>query len=358
MQAGMPSTQKASDAMLRKTKMCKFNLVGTCTKGAACSFAHRGSDLQSRPDLQKTNLCMAFERNGYCRDGAACKYAHGAEELRASVRRDHKAVRAVQIPAQPEAQTADSKPVILHGLPDSAFTLSSSISVPTPKGEAVQQFLKDNNSWGKDCLDTDDYSGILALTSHLSTTCSVASETSRSMLLPERIPSPDFTTEHLSEDVDSLSQDISTQGDTKPSMSKATHLRFQKTKMCNFYIQGKCTKGASCKFAHDRAVLQTPPDLFRTGLCIAFSKNGFCKDGEACKYAHGIDQLRTKSDPDNFEAHSAADEFVRSRELKYEIASLKRTIKNTFIHIHLPKLSTSAAHRRSTSASGRLTHSE
>ena len=78
----MDCVQKPST--LRKTKMCAFYANGGCARGDACGFAHQLSDLQSRPDLQKTRLCIAFERKGVCRDGEACKYAHGAHELRAS----------------------------------------------------------------------------------------------------------------------------------------------------------------------------------------------------------------------------------------------------------------------------------
>ena len=78
----MDCVQKPST--LRKTKMCAFYANGDYARGDACGFAHQLSDLQSRPDLQKTRLCNRFERKGVCRDGEACKYAHGAHELRAS----------------------------------------------------------------------------------------------------------------------------------------------------------------------------------------------------------------------------------------------------------------------------------
>lgn len=64
---------------LRKTKLCKYHLGGSCRSGAGCSFAHRPAELQSTPDLRKTRLCKAFVL-GRC-TSQGCRFAHGDGEL-------------------------------------------------------------------------------------------------------------------------------------------------------------------------------------------------------------------------------------------------------------------------------------
>jgi hypothetical protein len=73
---------------------------------------------------------------------------------------------------------------------------------------------------------------------------------------------------------------------------KSPEVRFGKTKMCKFHIQGKCAKGTNCSFAHGCDEMETSPDLYRTQLCMALFKTGKCKDSENCKYAHTREQLR------------------------------------------------------------------
>jgi hypothetical protein len=69
--------REVPELSLQKTKMCKFFLKGTCTKGLGCNFAHDSKSLKNRPSLFRTSLCMAFERSGSCKLGENCKYAQG-----------------------------------------------------------------------------------------------------------------------------------------------------------------------------------------------------------------------------------------------------------------------------------------
>jgi hypothetical protein len=64
-----------------KTKMCKFNMVGACSKGPACPYAHSTAEMRALPDLTRTKLCKALIDTGVCND-AACAYAHNKVELR------------------------------------------------------------------------------------------------------------------------------------------------------------------------------------------------------------------------------------------------------------------------------------
>eukprot|EP00441_Pelagodinium_beii_P042064 CAMPEP_0197637630 /NCGR_PEP_ID=MMETSP1338-20131121/12795_1 /TAXON_ID=43686 ORGANISM="Pelagodinium beii, Strain RCC1491" /NCGR_SAMPLE_ID=MMETSP1338 /ASSEMBLY_ACC=CAM_ASM_000754 /LENGTH=579 /DNA_ID=CAMNT_0043210069 /DNA_START=72 /DNA_END=1808 /DNA_ORIENTATION=- len=66
---------------------------------------------------------------------------------------------------------------------------------------------------------------------------------------------------------------------------------FSKTKMCKFHILGACSKGAGCKFAHQKYELQSLPDLACTKLCKTLISTGSCEDPD-CRYAHNRDQLK------------------------------------------------------------------
>eukprot|EP00442_Polarella_glacialis_P011327 CAMPEP_0115152880 /NCGR_PEP_ID=MMETSP0227-20121206/66404_1 /TAXON_ID=89957 /ORGANISM="Polarella glacialis, Strain CCMP 1383" /LENGTH=263 /DNA_ID=CAMNT_0002563533 /DNA_START=62 /DNA_END=853 /DNA_ORIENTATION=- len=95
-----------------KSRMCNFFLQGSCTKGAACTFAHNPREMQGlggaqqwSPPVQqaqswrapvtqswgapaaapagggfKTRLCNYFLQ-GLCTKGAGCSFAHGPHEL-------------------------------------------------------------------------------------------------------------------------------------------------------------------------------------------------------------------------------------------------------------------------------------
>jgi len=64
-----------------KTKMCKFHILGMCSKGAGCRFAHHKDELHPLPDLSRTKLCKTLIATGSCED-PDCRYAHNREELR------------------------------------------------------------------------------------------------------------------------------------------------------------------------------------------------------------------------------------------------------------------------------------
>lgn len=70
------------EARLFKTKMCSFYARGKCSRGQACKFAHKASDLVASPDLYRTRPCMVFARSGKCKDGWNCQYAHARCDLR------------------------------------------------------------------------------------------------------------------------------------------------------------------------------------------------------------------------------------------------------------------------------------
>lgn len=61
--------------------MCKFHILGMCTKGATCHFAHDKEEMSSLPDLYRTKLCKTLLNTGSC-DAPDCRYAHSKDELR------------------------------------------------------------------------------------------------------------------------------------------------------------------------------------------------------------------------------------------------------------------------------------
>lgn len=65
----------------------------------------------------------------------------------------------------------------------------------------------------------------------------------------------------------------------------------EKTKMCEYFIDGRCRYGASCAFAHEESEIRAVPDLRKTRLCHAFSQ-GRC-DSKDCNFAHGQEELKT-----------------------------------------------------------------
>jgi hypothetical protein len=66
-----------------KTKLCKFHVLGKCTKGRQCPFAHEGGELRNLPDLRRTKLCKTLIQTGQCLN-QNCQYAHSKEELRST----------------------------------------------------------------------------------------------------------------------------------------------------------------------------------------------------------------------------------------------------------------------------------
>lgn len=65
-----------------------------------------------------------------------------------------------------------------------------------------------------------------------------------------------------------------------------------KTRMCAFFEQGACQRGAACSFAHGSEQLRSAPDLTRTRMCAKMLHEGWCDRGDECKFAHSECELR------------------------------------------------------------------
>lgn len=67
---------------------------------------------------------------------------------------------------------------------------------------------------------------------------------------------------------------------------------FDKTRMCRFFLKGRCSRGERCTFAHSRTQLQPQPDFYKTQFCMDFIKRGDCRVGRECRFAHTDEELR------------------------------------------------------------------
>jgi len=90
--------------------------------------------------------------------------------------------------------------------------------------------------------------------------------------------------------------------------------QFKKTMLCSFYTEGRCCKGNECRFAHDSAQVEAPPDLTKTSLCALWQRGQCCYTAASCKFAHGKHELRMTP------------EFVRSRDDKRQADKEKKKV--------------------------------
>lgn len=79
--ASDPRAAESRADIFAKTKMCKFNLMGSCAKGSTCMFAHASEEMAPTPDLFRTKICKNLINTGSCED-QNCMYAHNKDELR------------------------------------------------------------------------------------------------------------------------------------------------------------------------------------------------------------------------------------------------------------------------------------
>jgi len=77
----------------------------------------------------------------------------------------------------------------------------------------------------------------------------------------------------------------------KTSASFGSHLPV-KSRMCEFFQKGRCTRGAKCLFAHSHSDLREAPDLSKTKLCASVVSGGRCQRA-GCRFAHHYGELRS-----------------------------------------------------------------
>lgn len=310
------------ETKLRKTKMCKFFSNEGCSRGDKCTFAHNASDLQSAPDLHKTQLCMAFARNGTCRDGQACKYAHGESELRAiSAKHSYPSFNS----DSQFTKVSFAMPVVML----SAVVVGKA----TPQVPAIA--LKSYKEFDTcSVLTTDE-----GLEMDLESLGSTSRQTSDSTSISE-----DASSDQVVYDSESVSECRSACDDSSEAGAgqKVAEESLRKTKMCKYFLQGSCKRGLECHFAHDLGNIKARPNLFRTNLCMAFERSGRCKHGDNCKYAHGRDQLQVMplvEEASKGTLDAAVKEYKadHSYRLTHEESGVVVSVRNTFLHLCFPK---------------------
>jgi len=68
--------------------------------------------------------------------------------------------------------------------------------------------------------------------------------------------------------------------------------QFKMTQLCTFYVEGACTRGSSCNFAHTTQQLRDKPDLYKIRMCKDYMRSGVCANGDDCSFAHGQEEKR------------------------------------------------------------------
>uniref|UniRef100_A0A7S0AKE1 C3H1-type domain-containing protein n=1 Tax=Pyrodinium bahamense TaxID=73915 RepID=A0A7S0AKE1_9DINO len=244
-----------------KTKLCRYYTAGQCRSGEACSFAHSPDELRPKPDLSCTKPCPSWALNLPC-TVPDCKYAHSWNQLRPVVGLPDEFSSAA-VPALPPGLGSDL------GRPAGAIATASSPFpvLDLPLGLLVPPVLKDHRS---EPLTIS----LVGLSGDPVKVEALATEGGEE---PEA-PGPGGD--------DAAAQAEGTRGQS--------HNMFFRTKMCNLFDKGICSKGAKCDFAHSKRELRPKPDLRKTKLCPGVLEAGICSNGIGCPFAHSASELRDR----------------------------------------------------------------
>jgi hypothetical protein len=315
--------QTAPIVALRKTKMCQFFVVGTCAKGEACGFAHGYADLQNRPDLWKTQLCMAFQRNGRCFDSANCKYAHGLEELQ-SIEPCQTTITKISRPTNDLDKSITSRNVpspcvskfglyMPYNDRNDHADVQIPLRMPVPMTSKAPCMALDMMELQKQSPLQASTTGIMQkqpplqavlscrsiFHSNQSTACSSASDDDvrfRCSPSPDSLAGSDVIT-MLEDEI--LGQDSECQN----SATKANETPLfipRKTRICKFFAKGVCKKGESCSFAHWESVAPVQPDFHRTG--------------DTSHYAHVSEMQRSRSEGLRYRDVEALEDAIEAQD--------------------------------------------
>eukprot|EP00931_Biecheleriopsis_adriatica_P072961 TRINITY_DN4733_c0_g2_i1.p1 TRINITY_DN4733_c0_g2~~TRINITY_DN4733_c0_g2_i1.p1 ORF type:complete len:254 (+),score=49.42 TRINITY_DN4733_c0_g2_i1:102-863(+) len=76
-------------------------------------------------------------------------------------------------------------------------------------------------------------------------------------------------------------------------MKRKVKQQYVATRLCKFFLEGRCTRGTDCTFAHGET--RDLPDYAKTRLCEQFMNTGGCTKGDACKFAHGKEEMQRQA---------------------------------------------------------------
>jgi len=211
--------------LFHKTKLCKFHLMSSCTKGASCTYAHGSTEKQPLPDFHCTKLCPDMVDFGVC-NKQMCMHAHDIGELR---RRKPSDV----LPQHLEECLAGSN-------------APRSLAVPPSQVKCTPRRGSLDVEWGRTTMPVPRLTKE-ALTRQLSTSTATSDVQEQS-----------FSSESTECSWSTSSQTLAelTVPTANDGMRMALHF---KTRMCKFHARGACTKGTACTFAHDAIELRPSP---------------------------------------------------------------------------------------------------
>lgn len=210
------------------------------------------SDLNDRPrkkvntKLYKTNLCRTFTKQGFCPYGMKCQFAHGESELRPIPNEEHDTQKVEDAfglsstMATPLASPAPS----LFSLAAASPAVANSFSKSSDCGENI---IKIN-------LSDLEYAESPSLAIASNVLFSAASANDKLEIISPRIAMLNLSSTILGETAAS-------------SLDESQSLP-------------------------EGAKIDCDPQLYKTELCRAFSKDGFCRYNSKCQFAHGLEELR------------------------------------------------------------------
>jgi len=235
MAAGGVSAAMDGPSLFLKTKVCKFDAKGECSRGKACPFAHGQEQVQPRPDFHCTKLCPSFLEEGVCHN-KSCNFAHGVQELRRRKKNDF-------LPTPAAAEEGSSQ------WQGNTQLLADKPAKASAQKKMCKFHFQGFCTRGSACLFAHQASDLPAL----------CSQTLAGMATPK------------SEDSTRASSQLNEASDSEASVGSmllpnvATAL-FYKTRMCKFHARGVCCKGDLCNFAHKAEELKARPQQeIRTG---------------------------------------------------------------------------------------------
>mmetsp|Transcript_48757 Transcript_48757/g.155896 ORF Transcript_48757/g.155896 Transcript_48757/m.155896 type:complete len:422 (+) Transcript_48757:78-1343(+) len=237
-QAGVPPRR------CHKTKMCRFYGMGLCVKGVACTFAHGAVELQlKQPSGQPTALQPALP----------VLLASGRRELLLGQ-------VCLLAPASKAACVA-------KGLAPEVFLGRQALPacLPEPKAGCGAEGACGTPAGPPAAADSASGDSL----PHLHT----------AELRGQMCAAP------------CLQPHAKARSPIREGEGQVPRNKFHKTKMCMFFMAGRCKKRTTCNFAHSEDELQPLPDLHCTKLCPTLLSGGKCKDTK-CLFAHNKDELR------------------------------------------------------------------
>jgi len=253
---GLPE-ERPRRSILDKTRLCKFYLNTSCSRGTACRYAHGLNELQPVPDLTSTKLCPLMKKCGVC-TRSECSFAHSKQHLSKPVfsRANEKLGKVL---AQPRIRT--NSVIDIHSLLDTSCAASAH-QQPIQTLMYAAAYEVENG-----VLETTDHVGYVERTFTKNRTGSIDIDNEPWHVEPvmtAQTPS-DETDAGSKYDLQSYPALLKVVQQSETAFEKETMMAtgpnfdaalFLKTKICKFHEQGECKKGLQCGFAHSEAELR------------------------------------------------------------------------------------------------------